>query len=51
MQIKKSKKEVFLSRLTGYTVRRKGGLFVDTYQEKGGKVEVIRLHGYSLALI
>ena len=26
----------------GYTVRRKGGLFVDTYQEKGGKVEVIR---------
>ena len=26
----------------GYTVRRKGGLFVDTYQEKGGKVEVVR---------
>lgn len=26
----------------GYTVRRKEGLFVDTYQEKGGKVEVIR---------
>lgn len=26
----------------GYTVRRKKGLFVDTYQEKGGKVEVIR---------
>lgn len=26
----------------GYTVRRKEGLFVDTYQEKGGKVEIIR---------
>lgn len=26
----------------GYTVRRKGGLFVDTYKEKGGKVEIIR---------
>lgn len=26
----------------GYTVRRKDGLFVDTYQEKGGKVEIIR---------
>jgi Phage major capsid protein E. len=26
----------------GYTVRRKGGLFVDTYQEKGGKVQVVR---------
>ncbi|HDR1038465.1 TPA: inorganic pyrophosphatase [Pasteurella multocida] len=26
----------------GYTIRRKGGLFVDTYQEKGGKVEIIR---------
>lgn len=26
----------------GYTVRRKGGLFVDTYPEKGGKVQIIR---------
>ncbi|MFQ1022703.1 inorganic pyrophosphatase [Avibacterium paragallinarum] len=26
----------------GYTLRRKGGLFVDTYQEKGGKVEIVR---------
>lgn len=26
----------------GYTVRRNKGLFVDTYQEKGGKVEIIR---------
>ncbi|WGE32278.1 inorganic pyrophosphatase [Actinobacillus genomosp. 2] len=26
----------------GYTVRRKDGLFVDTYQEKGGKVKIIR---------
>ncbi|EGT82765.1 inorganic pyrophosphatase [Haemophilus quentini] len=26
----------------GYTVRRQNGLFVDTYQEKGGKVEIIR---------
>lgn len=26
----------------GYTVRRKGGLFVDTYKEKGGKVEIVR---------
>lgn len=26
----------------GYTVRRKNGLFVDTYQEKGGKVEIVR---------
>lgn len=26
----------------GYTVRRKGGLFVDTYKEQGGKLEVIR---------
>lgn len=26
----------------GYTVRRQKGLFVDTYQEKGGKVEIIR---------
>lgn len=26
----------------GYTVRRQGGLFVDTYKEKGGKVEIIR---------
>lgn len=26
----------------GYTVRRQGGLFVDTYKENGGKLEVIR---------
>ena len=26
----------------GYTVRRQGGLFVDTYKENGGKIEVIR---------
>ena len=26
----------------GYTVRRLGGLFVDTYKENGGKLEVIR---------
>ncbi len=26
----------------GYTVRRKGGLFVDTYQDKGGKIQIIR---------
>lgn len=26
----------------GYTVRRKEGLFVDTYKEKGGKVEIVR---------
>lgn len=26
----------------GYTVRRKGGLFVDIYKEKGGKVEIVR---------
>lgn len=26
----------------GYTVRRKGGLFVDTYKEAGGKIEVVR---------
>lgn len=26
----------------GYTVRRNKGLFVDTYEEKGGKVKVIR---------
>lgn len=26
----------------GYTVRRKGGLFVDTYDENGGKVQVVR---------
>ena len=26
----------------GYTIRRQGGLFVDTYKENGGKLEVIR---------
>ncbi|MDP8100092.1 inorganic pyrophosphatase [Pasteurella atlantica] len=26
----------------GYTVRRKAGLFVDSYTEKGGKIEIIR---------
>lgn len=26
----------------GYTVRRRKGLFVDTYQESGGKLEVVR---------
>ncbi|MDH3002077.1 hypothetical protein [Pasteurella multocida] len=26
----------------GYTLRQKNGLFVDTYQEKGGNVEVVR---------
>ncbi|MBN6064792.1 inorganic pyrophosphatase [Aggregatibacter actinomycetemcomitans] len=26
----------------GYTIRRTRGLFVDTYKEKGGKVEIIR---------
>ncbi|MBE2896585.1 inorganic pyrophosphatase [Pasteurellaceae bacterium HPA106] len=26
----------------GYTIRRKEGLFVDTYTEKGGKVEIVR---------
>ena len=26
----------------GYTVRRQGGLFVETYKENGGKLEVIR---------
>lgn len=26
----------------GYTVRRKGGLYVDTYTEVGGKVEIVR---------
>ena len=26
----------------GYTIRRKGGLFVDTYKDLGGKVEVVR---------
>lgn len=26
----------------GYTIRRKQGLFVDTYKEQGGKLEVIR---------
>ncbi|WP_424407204.1 inorganic pyrophosphatase [Pasteurella sp. PK-2025] len=26
----------------GYTIRRNRGLFVDTYQENGGKVEVVR---------
>lgn len=26
----------------GYTVRRKGGLFVDKYEEQGGKIQVIR---------
>ena len=26
----------------GYTVRRQGGLFVDTYKKNGGKLEVIR---------
>ena len=26
----------------GYTVRRQGGLFVDTYKENGGQLEVIR---------
>ncbi len=26
----------------GYTIRRKDGLFVDTYKEKGGKVEIVR---------
>lgn len=26
----------------GYTIRRKGGLFVDTYVEEGGKIEVVR---------
>lgn len=26
----------------GYTIRRKEGLFVDTYKEKGGKVEIVR---------
>ncbi len=25
-----------------YTVRRRKGLFVDTYQESGGKLEVVR---------
>lgn len=26
----------------GYTVRRQKGLFVDTYQESGGKIEIVR---------
>lgn len=26
----------------GYTVRRQKGLFVDTYKESGGKIEVVR---------
>ena len=38
----KDKKTNVFSPSYGYTVRRKNGLFVDTYQEKGGKVELIR---------
>ncbi|MDH2927349.1 major capsid protein [Lonepinella koalarum] len=26
----------------GYTIRRKNGLYVDTYQENGGKIEIVR---------
>lgn len=38
----KEKKRTIFEPSYGYTVRRKEGLFVDTYQEKGGKVEIIR---------
>lgn len=38
----KSKKGTIYEPSYGYTVRRKNGLFVDTYEEKGGKVKIIR---------
>lgn len=38
----KEKKRTIFEPSYGYTVRRKEGLFVDTYQEKGGKVEIVR---------
>ncbi len=38
----KQKKGSIFEPSYGYTVRREKGLFVDTYTEKGGKVEIIR---------
>lgn len=41
-KVAKGRKRSIYEPAYGYTVRRKGGLFVDKYNEQGGKLQVVR---------